>query len=1103
MPLSDLVIHSQLIPPRPRKDILPRPRVQAGLVEALDFPLTLVLAGTGYGKSTALAQLAQSIKPCFWYGISESERDPLLFLVHLISAFQLEGEMLGAGSLRFLEDNGGWAVPGALTPLMNALTNQLSADALLVLDDYHLVQHIPEVNALVRQLMQYRPPRLHLIISTRRMPEDLDLPRWRTRGLLNSITYQDLAFTSAEVEALLAGQHGYPISMQQAERLAEETEGWGIAIQLVWQRLQRESGLALDKVLEKLPDNLEGLFDYLALEVLTRQPEDLQQFMLAASVLRRLDAPACDALLETSGSQAMLRRLHEGGLFLEIIGGESYRFQRLFQDFLRARLASDALYERVLHQRAAAYFERTGIFEETVHHFLQAGEPDRAAGVILKFGEQMLRTGRVNSLRYWINRLPAELRTQQPGLDLLLGDALRLQAEFDPALAHYTAAGEVFIKRGDHWGHAQALRGQAQVYLDTIRPLKADALLEEALRLLEPQEHRQEVAALLDQLAENKLNLGQPQLWQSLHREAGLLRTETSPNDRYLEARALLRTGRLHAARETLETLASEERTTGQLRPQRFHRETLVLLSLVDVMLGDAASAEACAREGIEIGRQLQSDFVEAVGMMRLGNALQVEDFQPWDESRRVEALHCYQRSIEQVRPFKVARVGVEPLWGLCRLCGYNGDLKTAEEYALRALEISTPAGDEWIGDLVRTSMGASLALAGRWSSSMPTTGRSQGAVDALSEPAADPASSAEAWLTRAAEGFQQVGDHFGWCAATLWRSLNAFWQSDQSKALTLLDAVLKTALEHNCEALLERSSQIGMKNVQHLLPLLLAARRAGLQPELVTRFLRHHGAADLDSHPGYPLWVRTLGPFSVWRGSDWVTPQDWQRDKARQLFQLLVTFRGQWLLRDQMVELLWPDLPADAAVRDFKVALNALNRALEPQRGRAAQPFFVIRNDNLYGLNPAASICVDADEFEQLIPTEDCRNDVQERQIRRALAWYEEDYLPECRYEDWAQAERERLRGMYLTAAGRLAALLAGRQAWDEVIPVVNTALARDRCWEQGYRLLMQAYASKGSLAQVQGAYRRCLDALEDEIGVEPSAETRELWQRLLKSNP
>ena len=719
--------------------------------------------------------------------------------------------------------------------------------------------------------------------------------------------------------------------------------------------------------------------------------------------------------------------------------------------------------------------------------------PALAGEVILRFGGEMLRTGRVNSLRYWINRLPAELRTQQPGLDLLLGDALRLQAEFDPALAHYIAAGEVFVKRGDNWGHAQALRGQAQVYLDTIRPLKADALLEEALRLLEPQEHRQEVAGLLDQLAENKLNLGQPQLWQSLHHEAGLLRTETSPNDRYLEARALLRTGRLNAARETLENLASEERLTGQLRPQRFHRETLVLLSLVDVMLGDAAFAEACAREGIDIGRQLQSDFVEAVGMMRLGNALQVEDFQPWDESRRAEALYCYQRSIEQVRPFKVARVGVEPLWGLCRLHGYSGDLKNAEAYALRALEISTPAGDEWIGDLVRTNMGASLALAGRWS---------HVTADVQDEPAAETAPSAEAWLTRAAEGFLQVGDHFGCCSATLWRSLNAFWHNDQPKALALLDETLKTAAEHNCEALFERSSQIGMKNVQHLIPLLLAARGSGLQSELVTRLLRHHGAADLDSHPGYPLWVRTLGPFSVWRGNTWVTPQDWQRDKARQLFQLLVTFRGQWLLRDQIVDLLWPDLPADTAVRDFKVALNALNRALQPERGRTDQPFFIVRNENFYGLNPAASIRVDADEFERLIPPVDCQGAVLERQIRRALAWYEEDYLPECRYEDWAQGERERLRQIYLTAAGRLATLLTARQAWDEVIPVVNTALARDRCWEQGYRLLMQAYASKGSLAQVQGAYNRCFAALEDEIGVDPSAETRSLLQRLLRSN-
>ncbi len=97
------------------------------------------------------------------------------------------------------------------------------------------------------------------------------------------------------------------------------------------------------------------------------------------------------------------------------------------------------------------------------------------------------------------------------------------------------------------------------MYLDTVRPLRADSLLEEALRLLEPQAFHSETAALLDLLAENKLNLGHPSQAKALHHEAKLLRNEEDPGDVYLEARALLRTGYLKEGRRLLEERVKDE----------------------------------------------------------------------------------------------------------------------------------------------------------------------------------------------------------------------------------------------------------------------------------------------------------------------------------------------------------------------------------------------------------------------------------------------------------------------------------------------------------------------------------------------------------------
>jgi len=1067
MPIEELIIHSQHLPPRHRKGVLRRPRVEARLRAAIDYPLTIVQAGTGFGKSTALAFLADSAEQLHWYSIAEPDRDPLLFLVHLFSAFGRHQPAAASLALQELERHGRRALPEALTPLLNALTRDLSSDAVLVLDDYHLVQDHAEIAALMRQLVNYMPPCLHVVISSRQMPAFDDLPRWRAKGQVLTITRADLAFTADEIERLFREQYGYALSPQQAQTLVEETGGWAIALQMIWQSLQSGAAPNLEAVFQRLPATLEALFDYLAPEVLARQADDIQRFLLTSSVLRQMDGAACNQLLDAAGSEVTLRRLYENGFFVDAVGEGVYRYQKLFHDFLQAQLAKDRLRWQALHRRAADYYRQLGRVEEAIYHLLAAQDFEPAAEHIAALGPGLVKMGRLDSVLEWAARLPEALRTARPELNLLLGDVYRLRADFDAALEYYLAAGRLYAARGDRLGRSRALRGQAQVYLDTIRPLRADALLEEASRLLEPQEHRQEAAALFDQLAENKLNLGYPEEAARLHAEARLLRTEDDPGDMYLEARAMLRTGRLMLARRLLETHAEQEQQADQPRPQRFHRETRLLLSLICILLGDAQAAEQHAQAGITIGQQLQSNFVAAVGLMRLGHSWQFRHIYPWQSNPFEAALRCYHSAIEEVRPFKVMRVWVEPLWGLCRAYGYVGDLRSAEQNARRALEIADQAGDEWIGDLVRVTLGASFTLAGQC----------QAAFE---------------WLQRAASGFLRVGDPFGQATALLWLALAAWGQGDASTTMHYLRSLLPLTRANGYDFLLTQRTFLGLKDDQAFIPLMLEARRQAIEADYVSRLLAACALDETVAHPGYTLWVRTLGPFGVWRGDTPVTAHEWQREKARKLFQLLVSQRGKFLQREQIVELLWPDLPPEAGVRDFKVALNALHHALEPARPRDAQAFFVARHGNAYGLNPAAHIEVDAECFERLASSAKLED------LRQALALYQDDYLPDCRYDDWAEPPRQRLMQSYQNAASRLAQGLLAQSAWEEAIAICQTALGRDPCWEPGYRLLMQAYAGQGNTSQVQNSFNRCAAALREELGVEPSPETRALLAAL-----
>ena len=242
---------------------------------------------------------------------------------------------------------------------------------------------------------------------------------------------------------------------------------------------------------------------------------------------------------------------------------------------------------RNLHLKAAEYY-RERLPEKAIYHLMKAEQFDEAAQLLERIGKGLVRLGRFDALLERIGELPENVRDQHPGLYLFLGDVRRLTSDFDEALEWYMAAEERFGRLDDALGRSNALRGQAQVYLDTVRPLRADSLLEEALRLLEPQAFHAETAALLDLQAENKLNLGHPNQAKALHHEAKLLRNEEDPGDVYLEARSLLRTGYLKEARQLLETrVEKEQRELQRSRPQRFHRETMILLSLITAFQGD------------------------------------------------------------------------------------------------------------------------------------------------------------------------------------------------------------------------------------------------------------------------------------------------------------------------------------------------------------------------------------------------------------------------------------------------------------------------------------------------------------------------------------
>ncbi len=404
------LLATKLAPPPPPAGLVARPRLTILLDGALGRRVTLLSTPPGYGKTTLLSAWVAGLTrhsnapPVAWLALDERDDDPTRFWSYLLAA--LERALPGCTGAAQAALHSMQAPPPEtlVTALVNALA-ALPADLLLVLDDAHLLVS-PPLCATLAALVEHAPPRLHLVLASRADPA-LPLPRLRASGQLLELRAADLALTAPEVEAFLAALLGTAPDHETAAALAERTEGWAAALQLA--ALSLWSCDDPNALLASLNGGHRYLLDYLADEVIDRQPEDIRRFLLRACVLERLSGPLCDALTGECGGQAMLRRLEHGNLFLTALdeAGEWYRFHALFADALRRRLrAAEPALLPALHERASAWLAGAGLLEDAVAHAVAAGDTARAAALAEEYARLLWNRSRVGRLSGWLRTLP-------------------------------------------------------------------------------------------------------------------------------------------------------------------------------------------------------------------------------------------------------------------------------------------------------------------------------------------------------------------------------------------------------------------------------------------------------------------------------------------------------------------------------------------------------------------------------------------------------------------------------------------------------------------------------------------------------------------------
>ncbi|MEW5958860.1 MAG: AAA family ATPase [Chloroflexota bacterium] len=248
------------------------------------------------------------------------------------------------------------------------------------------------------------------------------------------------------------------------------------------------------------------------------------------------------------------------------------------------------------------------------------------------------------------------------------------------------------------------------------------------------------------------------------------------------------------------------------------------------------------------------------------------------------------------------------------------------------------------------------------------------------------------------------------------------------------------------------------------------------------------------------PLTIYTLGRFAVYRVQELIDDSAWNRRKAKSLFKLLLLAPQHQLLKDQILEWLWPDQDTDRANNNLHRTLFVLRRVLQPELTNASDSGYVLFKGDKLTLSAAASAWIDVAEFERLIQLGRQQFDPLPS-FEAARALYQGDFLPEDLYEDWAGRHRQTYRAAYCSLVGQMARLYTQNAAYQEAIHCLLDLLRLDPTREESYRQLMQLYTQIGERHQAIQLYQQVHQTLQGELGIEPSAETTALYQAIVEN--
>ena len=440
--------YAKIQPPLLRDQTLARDRLLDWLHAKIHSRVILILADAGYGKTTLLADFARRTRlRSLWYRLDDDDVDWTSILQHLVAAGREHDPTFAPATVSMLAETGigGPSREAVLDVFIRELPTIAPSGAILILDDFHLVDEAQDARFIARELVARAPERLSIVFASRRGPS-IPLARLRANGEVAELGTDDLRFDVSETERLFTETYGRTLEPDVLADVARRTEGWAASLQLVQAALRDRTPAEIRRFVRGLSGADQELYDYLAEEVVGDLPDDLQRFLMQTSILQAVTSDLASVVTGLDDSD--LTRLTLAAERLTLLGRRAggprtqLRYHPLVREFLEARLGRDVGIGgvRALHERVGRYAEDAD-WRTAAHHYLMAGDRQHVYRVIDGAAQDIVAKGEYSLTE-------AYLPDPSDGVELASFEVLRSrhafkQGDVSSALTHARRAVEL------------------------------------------------------------------------------------------------------------------------------------------------------------------------------------------------------------------------------------------------------------------------------------------------------------------------------------------------------------------------------------------------------------------------------------------------------------------------------------------------------------------------------------------------------------------------------------------------------------------------------------------------------------------------------------